>query len=128
MKQILFMLSALLLCCCSADNEVKAETPANTGDTSGVVADAKRLLPNVTWMGHPSKGLYIKASSAGSGKMHAGVAQLAGVHPVEVGGIVKRMICAKSENRDVFCETQVPDNHRTFAASNLKNDNHLWKQ
>jgi hypothetical protein len=61
-------------------------------------------------------------------QMHAGVAQLAGVHPVEVGGIVKRMICAKSENRDVFCETQVPDNHRTFAASNLKNDNHLWKQ
>ena len=34
MKQILFMLSALLLSCCSADNEVKAETPANTGNTS----------------------------------------------------------------------------------------------
>ena len=34
MKQIFFMLSALLLSCCSADNEVKAETPANTGNTS----------------------------------------------------------------------------------------------
>ena len=34
MRQILLFLSAILLCCCSADNEVKAETPANTGNNS----------------------------------------------------------------------------------------------
>ena len=34
MRQILLFLSATLFCCCSADNEVKAETPANTGNTS----------------------------------------------------------------------------------------------
>ena len=34
MRQILLFLAAMLLCCCSADNEVKAETPANTGNNS----------------------------------------------------------------------------------------------
>ena len=34
MRQILLFLSAILLCCCSTDNEVKAETPANTGNNS----------------------------------------------------------------------------------------------
>ncbi len=34
MQKILFFLTAMLLCCCSADNEMKAETPANTGNTS----------------------------------------------------------------------------------------------
>ena len=33
MKQILLLLSALLFSCCSSDSEVKAETPANTGNT-----------------------------------------------------------------------------------------------
>ncbi len=33
MQKILLFLAAMLLCCCSADNEVKAETPANTGNT-----------------------------------------------------------------------------------------------
>jgi len=33
MKQILFILSALLFSCCSSDNEVKADVPANVGKT-----------------------------------------------------------------------------------------------
>ena len=33
MKQILIFLATMLFCCCSADNEVKAEVPANTGNT-----------------------------------------------------------------------------------------------
>ena len=33
MKQILMFLAVMLFCCCSADNEVKAETPVNTGKT-----------------------------------------------------------------------------------------------
>ncbi len=63
--------------------------------------------------------------------MQAGVAQLAGIHHIEVGGIMKiglhdckithhitneRMICAKSENYEVICETMVPKKRCTFAA------------
>ena len=33
MKKILSFLAAMLFCCCSADNEVKAEEPTNTGKT-----------------------------------------------------------------------------------------------
>ena len=33
MQKILSFLAAMLFCCCSADNEVKAEEPANTGKT-----------------------------------------------------------------------------------------------
>jgi flavodoxin len=33
MQKILLFLAAMLFCCCSADNEVKAEEPANTGKT-----------------------------------------------------------------------------------------------
>ncbi len=33
MKQILLLLTAMLLCSCSSDNEVKAEVPSNTGKT-----------------------------------------------------------------------------------------------
>ncbi len=33
MKQVLLFLAAMLFCCCSTDNEVKAEVPANTGKT-----------------------------------------------------------------------------------------------
>ena len=33
MKQILIFLAAMLFCCCSADNEAKAEVPDNTGKT-----------------------------------------------------------------------------------------------
>ena len=33
MKQILIFLAAMLFCCCSADNEAKAEEPTNTGKT-----------------------------------------------------------------------------------------------
>ena len=33
MQKILSFLAAMLFCCCSADNEVKAEVPTNTGKT-----------------------------------------------------------------------------------------------
>lgn len=33
MQKILLFLAAILFCCCSADNEVKAEIPVNTGNT-----------------------------------------------------------------------------------------------
>ncbi len=33
MQHILMFLAAMLFCCCSADNEVKAETPVNTSKT-----------------------------------------------------------------------------------------------
>ena len=33
MKKILSFFAAMLFCCCSGDNQVKAEVPANTGKT-----------------------------------------------------------------------------------------------
>ena len=63
-------------------------------------------------------------------QMHAGVAQLPRIHPVEVCGIIKiclhdcedthyfrhkNAICAKSENCDAIYETKVPENRCTFA-------------
>ena len=69
-------------------------------------------------------------------QVHTSVAQLTGVHSVEVGGIMKfylhivdvfgkdthyfvleRTFRAKSENCGAFCETQLLKNHRTFASS-----------
>jgi hypothetical protein len=65
--------------------------------------------------------------------MHTGVTQIIGIYPVEVCGILKicfhgcktthyfiykRMICVKSENCGVICESNVSENHRTFAVEN----------
>jgi hypothetical protein len=63
-------------------------------------------------------------------QVHTSVAQLIGIHPIEVCGILKiclhgckithyfiykRTIWVKSENCEAICETKVSGNRRTFA-------------